>query len=130
MNGVDEVAVKLVKADKPTSKELTLFHKEVRCMFLHAFPALPTCKPAHPHPCTRHCIRNGVPLDGRLLHWQPLVWVRCTDFACMPVLKGLGQLHLPALCTCTGSSLHAHGGSLLYLYTCSVQMHYVPTDQR
>ena len=29
MNGVDEVAVKLVKADKPTNKELTLFHKEV-----------------------------------------------------------------------------------------------------
>lgn len=31
MNGVDEVAVKLVKADKPTNKELTLFHKEVCC---------------------------------------------------------------------------------------------------
>lgn len=30
MNGVDEVAVKLVKADKPTNKELTLFHKEAR----------------------------------------------------------------------------------------------------
>ncbi|KAL3155148.1 hypothetical protein ABBQ38_011204 [Trebouxia sp. C0009 RCD-2024] len=32
MNGVDEVAVKLVKADKPTNKELTLFHKEVRVL--------------------------------------------------------------------------------------------------
>ena len=30
MNGVDEVAVKLVKADKPTNKELLLFHKEVQ----------------------------------------------------------------------------------------------------
>lgn len=29
MNGVDEVAIKLVKADKPSPKELTLFHKEV-----------------------------------------------------------------------------------------------------
>lgn len=29
MNGVDEVAVKLVKADKPTHKEMSLFHKEV-----------------------------------------------------------------------------------------------------
>lgn len=29
MNGVDEVAIKLVKADKPSAKELTLFHKEV-----------------------------------------------------------------------------------------------------
>ena len=29
MNGVDEVAVKLVKADKPTQKEMSLFHKEV-----------------------------------------------------------------------------------------------------
>ena len=35
MNGVDEVAVKLVKADKPTHKELTLFHKEV--------PRTPVC---------------------------------------------------------------------------------------
>lgn len=30
MNGVDEVAVKLVKADKPSQKEMSLFHKEVR----------------------------------------------------------------------------------------------------
>ena len=30
MNGVDEVAVKLVKADKPSAKEMALFHKEVR----------------------------------------------------------------------------------------------------
>ena len=29
MNGVDEVAVKLVKADKPSAKEMALFHKEV-----------------------------------------------------------------------------------------------------
>lgn len=29
MNGVDEVAIKLVKAEKPSAKELTLFHKEV-----------------------------------------------------------------------------------------------------
>ena len=32
MNGVDEVAVKLVKADKPTQKEMSLFHKEVRLL--------------------------------------------------------------------------------------------------
>lgn len=37
MNGVDEVAVKLVKADKPTTKELTLFHKEVCCCILGDF---------------------------------------------------------------------------------------------
>ena len=29
MNGVDEVAIKVVKADKPTHKEMALFHKEV-----------------------------------------------------------------------------------------------------
>ena len=29
MNGVDEVAVKLVKADRPSPKEMALFHKEV-----------------------------------------------------------------------------------------------------
>ena len=29
MNNVDEVAVKLVKADKPSVKEMALFHKEV-----------------------------------------------------------------------------------------------------
>ena len=29
MNGVDEVAVKLVKADRPTQKEMSLFQKEV-----------------------------------------------------------------------------------------------------
>ena len=34
MNGVDEVAVKLVKADKPTQKEMSLFHKEVRLLIL------------------------------------------------------------------------------------------------
>ncbi|KAK9807719.1 hypothetical protein WJX72_007116 [[Myrmecia] bisecta] len=32
MNGVDEVAVKLVKADKPSAKELSLFHKEVKVL--------------------------------------------------------------------------------------------------
>ncbi|KAK9786899.1 hypothetical protein WJX73_000622 [Symbiochloris irregularis] len=32
MNGVDEVAVKLVKAEKPSPKEMALFHKEVRVM--------------------------------------------------------------------------------------------------
>ena len=30
MNGCDEVAVKLVKADKPSPKDMILFHKEVR----------------------------------------------------------------------------------------------------
>ena len=29
MNGVDEVAVKLVKADQPSAREMALFHKEV-----------------------------------------------------------------------------------------------------
>ena len=33
MNGVDEVAVKLVKADKPTNKEMSLFHKEVQVLW-------------------------------------------------------------------------------------------------
>ena len=39
MNGVDEVAIKLVKADKPSPKELTLFHKEVS--------ACPAATPMH-----------------------------------------------------------------------------------
>lgn len=29
MNGVDEVAVKLVKGNRPTHREMCLFHKEV-----------------------------------------------------------------------------------------------------
>lgn len=29
MNGVDEVAVKLVKAERPSAKEMARFHKEV-----------------------------------------------------------------------------------------------------
>lgn len=29
MNGVDEVAVKLAKGDKPSHREMCLFHKEV-----------------------------------------------------------------------------------------------------
>ena len=50
MNGVDEVAVKLVKADKPTNKELTLFHKEAGppsppfCVCLHVMCTL--CSPS------------------------------------------------------------------------------------
>eukprot|EP00891_Asterochloris_glomerata_P003410 jgi/Astpho2/3410/e_gw1.00054.45.1_t len=32
MNGCDEVAVKLVKADKPSPKDMILFHKEVRIL--------------------------------------------------------------------------------------------------
>lgn len=47
MNGVDEVAVKLVKADKPTNKELTLFHKEAGPPSLPPFVSACTlCSPS------------------------------------------------------------------------------------
>ena len=41
MNGVDEVAIKLVKAEKPTTKELTLFHKEVSNLIVAGMACTP-----------------------------------------------------------------------------------------
>ena len=48
MNGCDEVAVKLVKADKPSPKDMILFHKEVRhlrsLVGAKQHPTIPDCK--------------------------------------------------------------------------------------
>lgn len=42
MNGVDEVAIKVVKADKPTQKEMALFHKEASFLYYCLSSALYT----------------------------------------------------------------------------------------
>ena len=40
MNGVDEVAIKVVKTDKPTQKEMALFHKEASLRVSASCPKL------------------------------------------------------------------------------------------
>lgn len=102
MNGVDEVAVKLVKADKPTNKELTLFHKEVRCCTycvctptLHPRLAIPTCiSTLHPSLAFPPCLQASHLSKGlhmhelsRLVHLHSMPGHKCTAVACLCICQ-------------------------------------------